>query len=243
MKENFLTRLAEMSNVQIQVLNGYTHRQLIDEVLLPKVLRPGGQDSRGWRISDGYMSLIAEFGEYLYNEDTFTGSLLLEIALQRLSCGAVLHAPTSYDVLPKGYEQYSAKYDQYGLMTDKCWLFLTSQINICLKDKNTKDHAEKIVLGLINHINNDGEPLSGYMLNGTSFEVSNKEVLEWATGIAFEKISFDKVYETIATERNWNRFSWLNENWDKVDCDDFFKRIKVKGFFAKRKVRKAIFAM
>ena len=62
-----------------------SQNEVVNKVILPIIVQPTGQDIRGWRIGDDYMSLMAEFGEYCWQQDAFTGEILLEIALQRIS--------------------------------------------------------------------------------------------------------------------------------------------------------------
>ena len=77
-----------MSGKNVNELVGMSQNEVVNKVILPIIVQPTGQDIRGWRIGDDYMSLMAEFGEYCWQQDAFTGEILLEIALQRISCGA-----------------------------------------------------------------------------------------------------------------------------------------------------------
>lgn len=241
-KVEFLQRVSSLSSLPFEELKTKDLQTLADTVILPIILRPGGLDIRGWRIPDVYMTLMADFGKEIRDENWFIGDILLELALQRLSCGAVVHELTSFDVLPDHYKFYSAKRDQQGLMSDACWSFLTKQINTCLSgDIKTKEHAEKIVLGLLTHIDDSGKPIGSFMLDNSGFHVSGEEVIAWAKEIAFNKLPFKAIYEALATPENWERFSWwFGSNWKQIDQKDFFTRIQVKGFFAKRKIKKQI---
>lgn len=143
MRTNFLNKVAAMSGKNVNELVGMSQNEVVNKVILPIIVQPTGQDIRGWRIGDDYMSLMAEFGEYCWQQDAFTGEILLEIALQRISCGAVLHEASSYKILPEAYRKYSAMCDQPGLMSDACFNFLQKQIVTCLKAKLTREHAKK----------------------------------------------------------------------------------------------------
>ena len=127
METKFLARVAELTNMNVNELAAMPYRQVINSVVLPQILYPTGQDTRGWRIGENYMNLMAEFGTKCWLRDHFTGEIMLEIALQRLSKGAVLHEAHSFKVLPQAYWKYSAMGDQPGLMTDTCWKFLQAQ--------------------------------------------------------------------------------------------------------------------
>lgn len=239
MEKAFLTSVSQAANVAPEEVNGKTLDQVIEEIILPKILRPGGQDTRGWRIPDKYMSLMAEFGEYLHKNSS-EGQYLLEIALQRLSCGAVLHAPTSYDVLPAKYKQYSVQYDQHGLMSDECWEFLTQQAKTCLSAEFTREHAAKIIFGLLDHLDEKGNTLGSYMFGGIGFKTPAKNAYDWAFQTVVENILFDELYDHLATPERWEKYKgWLKTNWSEIDKTDFYQRIGI-GFFKRRKVKKEV---
>ncbi|MEI3545620.1 MAG: hypothetical protein V8R23_05105 [Alphaproteobacteria bacterium] len=84
MRTNFLNKVAAMSGKNVNELVGMSQSEVVNKVILPIIVQPTGQDIRGWRIGDDYMSLMAEFGEYCWQQDAFTGEILLEIALQRI---------------------------------------------------------------------------------------------------------------------------------------------------------------
>lgn len=241
METKFLNTVAELSGKEVSELARMTQRQIADQVILPIILNPTGQDIRGWRIGDDYMQLMAEFGDYCYRQDSFTGEIMLEIALQRLSCGAVLHEASSYKNLPNDYWKYSAMCDQPGLMSDACWEFLQKQAETCLKANLTKDHLKKIVYGLIDHLDDQGNELGGYMLKYNYFKTDTKEVYAWAWQFANKNFPFEELYAHFATPERWQRFiPWLKENRPTIYKPDFCKRIGVTGFWEKRKVWKQL---
>ena len=182
MRTNFLNKVAAMSGKNVNELVGMSQNEVVNKVILPIIVQPTGQDIRGWRIGDDYMSLMAEFGEYCWQQDAFTGEILLEIALQRISCGAVLHEASSYKILPEAYWKYSAMCDQPGLMSDACFDFLQKQIVTCLKTKLTREHAQKIIFGLIDHLDEQGNELNGYMLKYGHFHTDTQTVFSWNAG-------------------------------------------------------------
>lgn len=217
--------------------------RLVNEIILPLILKPGGQDIRGWRISDDYMMLLAEFGSECYAMDHFTGEIMLEIALQRLSCGAILHEGSRYDILPKEYYKYSAAWDQYGLMSDACWEFLTQQYKTCLQADLTKEHVTKIIFGLIDHLDENGMEQGNYMLKHATFHTSSKDVFDWAWKTAAKEFSFEKRYAHFATTEKWRKYkTFFKENWREINEKDFFAKIGESGFFNKRRIRKEILA-
>jgi len=241
MVTKFLAKVAELTNKDINELNSLTYRQVINSIVLPQILYPTGQDIRGWRIGDTYMSLMAEFGKECWLRDNYTGEIMLEIALQRLSCGAVLHERHSYKVLPENYWKYSAMCDQPGLMSNDCWKFLKAQANTCYEGKLTREHITKIIFGLLDHLDEEGNELDGYMLKYNNFNTDTKEVYLWAWQFAVSHFSFEEMYNHFATHEKWERFLYFFQtNRNKIDKSDFCSRIGVSGFWNKRKVWKRL---
>lgn len=215
--------------------------KIVHNVILEKILQPSGQDIRGWRIGDNYMDLMADFGDYCYQQDTFTGGILLEIALQRLSKGAVLHEGSRFDILPKAYQPYSACYDQFGLMSNDCWYFLSKQYAVCLKANLTKEHTKKIIFGLIDYLDDKGNTLGDFSLGGMDFKTSPQEVFSWAWNVAKTNFSFEERYVHFATPQKWQRHkTFFKENWKQINTKDFFQKIGETGFFNNRNIRKDI---
>lgn len=237
METKFLAKVAELTDMNVTELAAMPYRTVINTVVLPKILYPTGQDIRGWRIGDTYMDLMAEFGRQCWLRDNYTGEIMLEIALQRISCGAVLHETYSFKVLPEAYWKYSAMGDQPGLMSDTCWKFLQAQANICYQAKLTKEHITKIVFGLLDHLDEEGNELKGYMLKYDHFHTASKEVYQWAWQFAVSHFSFEEMYDHFATPEKWERFiDFFKLNRDSIQKSDFCQRIGVSGFWNKRKV-------
>ena len=241
METKFLARVAELTDMNVNELAAMPYRQVINSVVLPQILYPTGQDTRGWRIGENYMNLMAEFGTKCWLRDHFTGEIMLEIALQRLSKGAVLHEAHSFKVLPQAYWKYSAMGDQPGLMTDTCWKFLQAQAHTCYQAKLTKEHITKIVFGLLDHWDEDGNELNGYMLKYAHSHTNPKEVYQWAWQFAVDHFSFEEMYEHFATPESWQRFIlFFKENKSKIQKSDFCRRIGVSGFWSKYKTWKRL---
>ena len=244
MNKGFVKRVAELSGVSQNEIATMFHSDIVYQVILPKILHEGGQDIRGWRISEDFMMLIADYGEYFWQQDWMSGEILLEIAMQRISNGAVLHEPTKYDVLPQRYDKYSAALDQPGLMTEGCWQFLNNQAKTCLQSKNLKGHMSKIICGLAEHLDKNGETKNGYMLSSSCLKsVTPKELFNWAWQRIYRDKNIDPydIYCYFATPKRWRLYPVLfKEHWSKIDKKDFYRRIGVKGFFNKLKVQKIV---
>lgn len=231
------TRIEELTGVNV---NGMNAKEIVDKVVLPKIVRPTGQDIRGWRIDDNFMNLMADFGREFCHNDLITGQILLEIAMQRISCGAVLHEATPI-TLPAGYEKYSVACDQYGLMSEGCWNFITKQATFCLQITKTKEHMQKILFGLLDHLTPEGKEIGDYTLGSIGYELNGKEVYDFALSTVKKNVPFAELYQHWATPGRYQLYlSFFKENWTQIDEKDFFKRIGKTGFFEKRKVRKEI---
>lgn len=244
MNKEFVKRVAELSGVSQKEIAAMPHSNIVYQVVMPKILHEGGQDIRGWRISEDYMMLMADFGEYFWVQDWVSGEILLEIAMQRISKGAVLHEPIKFDLLPEKYYKYSAAWDQPGLMTDGCWQFLTKQAKTCLQSKNLKGHMSKIICGLAEHLDKDGETKNGYMLSSSCLKsVKAQDIFNWAWQMIYwnNEIDSNELYSYFATPKRWQLYPVLfKERWNKIDKKDFYQRIGVEGFFNKLKARKTI---
>jgi len=78
METKFLARVAELTNMNVNELAAMPYRQVINSVVLPQILYPTGQDTRGWRIGENYMNLMAEFGTKCWLRDHFTGEIFMK---------------------------------------------------------------------------------------------------------------------------------------------------------------------
>jgi hypothetical protein len=90
MKKNYLADVANLCRVDEDKLMGVSQPELVNDFILPLGVEPTGQDTRGWRLSPEFMQFMAIWGQYCINEDRLTGELLMEIAMQRLSKGAII---------------------------------------------------------------------------------------------------------------------------------------------------------
>lgn len=213
---------------------------LIEQVILPEIVVVGGQDIRGWRISDAFMDLMAQYGEELRSGDSYRGGILYEIAMQRISCGAVLHEATPvWDALPKPYRKYSAYYDQPGLMSKSCFNFLQRQAENVLRyaDQERALHMQKILFGIIDHLNSAGQELKGYML-GQEVDGAKVYAMAWIT---LCRCRMEQLWRHLATPQGWEGHRmFFREYWNCIDPREFARLIGITGPFkawrAKRKV-------
>lgn len=105
--KNFLESVADLCRVEVSEIAHLSQAELVNDFILPKGVEPTGQDTRGWRISPQFMQFMADYGSYCVAENRATGELLMEIAMQRLSKGAIvreLHGEKAYREAQKPFK-------------------------------------------------------------------------------------------------------------------------------------------
>lgn len=194
MATRFIKSIAAICHVQVEELkiNGLyefeAQERLVDDFILPKALGVGGSEKRFPHISDEFMSFMAEFGQECITRDRRTGEVLMELAMQRISCGAI--ATEEYDFigsLPPEYQRYTAVYDEAALMSQACWDFIERNIQFCvegLENKTWRKHAISILWSLVENINENGTTASHYVWNEGLVATPLKGVFSWAMYLA-----------------------------------------------------------
>ena len=259
----YLETISMHSDKDVAKLRKMTQRQLVDEVILPLWLKPSGQSTRGWRIPDSFMEFMARFGDYCYEKDPATGAVLYELALQRISCGAVMHKHREVGImefLPARYSIYAVGCDQPGLLSPRCWEFLRSQMKYMLSIEETKEHATAILFGVLDNIDCQGNLLNGYIVGSGSGIPDKRDLWAWAVKTVLDKEYYpwsveyageDKglvpialVEQHFSRPENWRNYLWYwSKCWpDKSNADrqKFFKAIGVSGWWQKYKIKKEI---
>ena len=259
----YLEFISEYSDKKVPELAKMSQKELVDDVILPLWVRPTGQRSRGWRIPDSFMCFMARFGERCYEKDPDTGAVLYEIAMQRISCGAVMHEHRKViidEFLPNRYLQYSVGCDQKGLMSPACWSFLRDQMKNLLLYPETKEHATAILLGVLDHIDRNGTLLNGYILGIGSGIPDSRDFWAWAVKVALDKdwypwmvecpaedkglVPIELVEKHFSRPKNWRNYLWYwSKRWpamDKSARQKFFEAIGISGWWQKRIVKKEI---
>lgn len=82
-------------------LENRSWQDVVDNVILPMMAYPANQRNR---IGNAFMKFMAEFTQDVCRKDEHLGEIMLEIAMQRISDGAVLHPddPTpTFEALPQ----------------------------------------------------------------------------------------------------------------------------------------------
>jgi hypothetical protein len=260
----YLEEIAKYSHKDVAELEKMSQRELVDNVILPLWVKKTGQDERGWRVPDSFMDFMARFGNYCYSLDSYTGAVLYEIALQRVSCGAVLHKHRKVKVdefLPSEYAKYSTIHDQRGLMSAGCWSFLRDQMKFMLYFEPTKEHATAILFGVLDNVDRRGNLLNGYMFNSEQYGVPDaRDMWAWAVKNAVtwdlwpwdsEVMKNEKCHippqvaaEHFSQPQLWRHYLWYwAGRWPKMsdeEKDKFFNAIGVSGWWQKRIVKKEI---
>lgn len=260
----YLETIAEYSHKDVAELGNLSQQELVNNVILPLWVKKTGQDTRGWRVPDSFMKFMARFGNYCFSQDAYTGAVLYEIALQRISCGAVLHKHRTVKVdefLPHEYSKYSTLCDQSGLMSGGCWAFLRDQMKFMLYFEPTKEHATAILFGVLDNVDRHGNLLNGYLFNGEKDGVPDaRDLWAWAVRNALDKDLYpwmtqypgeDKaLVPTAIVEKHfsrpdyWRHYLWYwSKKWDKMSKEEkqkFFDAIGISGWWQKRIVKKEI---
>ena len=218
-----------------------TTTQLFDQVILRRIIGlPGHAYGCRYRICYDFMKLVAEYGDELVKMDYHRGVVCLELALQRVACSTLFPGtpPYDYQEIPKEYSFLRARRMEYGTPNVYCWKFLKNQIERCLKLPETKEHAEKIMLGLISNISPEG---NGIFLDDGSFDVDPKEARDWAYDTLYHVCGWQVIYDYFATPERYKKVPdlWLL-NWGNINKKDLAKRLGIKFLFKVPRLKKKL---
>lgn len=196
-------------------------QQIVDTVILPKMA--GSKDTRCY-INDRFMNLLACFSYEISVKDLTLAPVLFEIGLQRLSCGAVVHDEISWQgPLPIEYMSYSSCWDFNHVMTKGCYNFIMDGLEQSLKFGMTKNHALKILFGLMEKITPTGEVDCNYSLD--DFNDKAPQLFKQAEKLVEHYASFEEIYPYYTRVGQWEKhMTYLGKNKDKINWKDFFER-------------------
>lgn len=222
-----------------QNLSSKTWQEIVDEVILPRM---AGTRASRCSIGDMFLNFLAYFPSEISVKDLDLAPVLFEIGLQRLSCGAVIHDEIPWlETLPKEYQQYSSSWDFNHTMTQGCYNFIMNGLEIALKLKTTRDHALKILFGLMQYITPTGEVDSNYVLG--DFTDRAEKLFHHAEKLVETYASFEEIYPYYVCPVQWEKhLSYLGKNKDKLNWDDFFEKTKTvkKGNFISMRIHKNV---
>ena len=218
-------------------------KKIVDTVVLPKMAGPKNEIQSRYEINDMYMNLLAKYAYDISCKDQTVAPILFEIGLQRLSCGAVLHDSTPWpEPLPEKYWEYSSCWDEGHVMTQGCYNFIMNGLEQALKFEMTRDHALKILLGLMQHISPTGNVDINYSLS--NFEDKAAQLYRHAERLVEEYASFEEIYPYYAHPTQWEKhIFFLSQHKKKIKWNDFFERTQAvtkKNFISARIQRNAI---
>lgn len=220
--------------------------QLVDEVILPKM---AGNVERK-HIGDDFMNLMAVYHYEIEAGSAYLVSILRQIALQRISNGAVVHAHVLFKPLPDKYRNYSSMWDSEAKMTEGCYNFImSSAMAECLKDYGVTVHAAEILFGLMEQIDPDEKVSWRYHFLG-NYQSRVQELYKRAEELVERYVSFDSIFEHYAHPEQWQKhLVWFSAHYDKIDWETFFQKIGVlkgnfvKKFFTKREIRRELYRL
>lgn len=213
-KEKFYKKVAELSMVDIMELQVMSLKDVCENVILPKIARPGGSWNRYSRLSDAYMDLMAEFGSYLYHslKDEVV-DVMFEIGMQRLSKGALLHAPVNLlEGLPDRYKMYSCVGDEPGIYGKSEHAFLKQNLPILFRGLKSQEqaHARKIVFGIMEHVDEDGK--SDILWDDKVAGVSRLELRQMVEPYATTMCSEKERWEYVLEAKTDAAYRWVNKS-------------------------------
>jgi hypothetical protein len=212
---------------------------IVDDVVLPHM---AGRAGLRYKIHDDYMNLLADFAYEIICKDKNLANELFEIALQRISCGAVLHGDKKWpEPLDFKYWEYSSKFDEDHVMTEGCFNFIMNAADTCLKHcrKDVKEHMLKILFGIIKHTNAYGEVTHEYYALA-DFKPQAADLYRHATCLVECYASFKELYRNYAAPGQWEKHKmWFSEHFDEINWNSFFKdTMCLKGNFFQRLFQK-----
>lgn len=214
-------------------LENRSWQDIVDNVILPKMAYPAELRNR---IGNAFMKFMAEFTQDVCRKDEHLGNIMLEIAMQRISDGAVLHPddPTpTFEALPQAYRTYGSQNGylggEPGLMGKECEDFIVNALPVCLEHAKTRSHALAIAFGLVHYLNEDGEEQEGYMLGTVGYAPNGKLLYTLAKQWAEKYADEETIFRHYAQPNQWRKhIAWFaeQEKAEKLDWENFFAATK-----------------
>lgn len=217
-------------------LENRSWQDVVDNVILPMMAYPANRRNR---IGNAFMKFMAEFTQDVCRKDEHLGNIMLEIAMQRISDGAVLHPddPTpTFEALPQAYRTYGSQNGylggEPGLMGKECEDFIVNALPVCLEHAKTRSHALAIAFGLVHYLNEDGEEQEGYMLDSVAYAPNGKLLYTLAKQWAEKYADEETIFRHYAQPNQWRKhIAWFaeQEKAEKLDWENFFAATKAAG--------------
>lgn len=210
-----LEKIAEMAKTM-------SWHNITERFILPEVLKRSGA-ARGYQISDEFMEVVAEYTQIIHPLDRQTAELLLEFALQRISCGGVEHKYMGNAInVPQKYACYSTFQDKPAPMSDACVDFLIRGLPYALisTSPKLKKHAQAILFALIYNLDyTSGEPKDNLDLSCLS--TTAEQLKDWAWKTAEIFIPFEEFWPKLVAD-GWTKYKkFFTDNWDRIGVSKF----------------------
>lgn len=243
MKQEIINTLEVMGFVRAgkHRLDEMSLEEIMKYFILPKCVCLPRSGVRYPRISGEFMGLMALYGEDFLQADYELGSVLLELAMQRLSRHPELPAIDYKGNLPEEYKPYSAASinpngingcpDEPGLWGAEAWSFIRKQLPTCLKLTEPRYSAHAMML-LYQIASRSAKSMSPY-----NSDVDDEEIAEWAVGLIKEYSSLDEfaVY-LVKGNKGWREHAkflskyYKELNWERLfSLMDLDKEVYYKG--------------
>ena len=217
-----ITRLEKLTSSRNLAAKSW--QDIVDTVILQQLTGPC--DS----INDRFINFLADNMGLLYQQDRASASVLAEIALQRLSRGAVPHHGTIYwlDALPQKYWHYSSKWAEPHVMTEGCFNFLLRGIGFCMSDPATRQHAKNILFGVMGGISANGRV---FYYQYEELGRSKRITLHFTAQQIIEACcSYEEIYAEYAFPELWEEHRrWFAKHYEQINWPQFFSDTQCDG--------------
>lgn len=246
-----MTNLALIAYIERETkergLKSKSWKEVVDTIILPKM---AGRENREC-INDKFMLLMAFHSYDVMLESVQMHSVLQQVALQRLSKGAVLHDYVDELIpLPKEYSVYSSVHDKSHVMTEGCYEYIMSNaFEACFRDERNKKHAQEIAFGLIHYISPQGDIAWKYIFP-KEFKCRGINLYTKATYLVEKHCDFETIFSHYAQEEQWQKHKlWFAQNYSKIKWSEFFKRTNalsgnfLKRFFQRQKIKRNLYKL
>ena len=221
-----LQAIAKLCKIDVCTLEGKSLDDIIKQYILPLSLHEQGENF----ISSRFMQFLADYGQDCMNMDSYSSEVLLEIAMQRISKGAVSHS--IYDLnmaLSEKYRQYSSANDQSKVMDQACWNFLRNNLKACCKisfHQTWRRHAYQILFGLLRCFDYDGgtngSVRDGYEFDSHAVDATPRDIYLFAESVAVDVFSKKDIAEKLAPM--WPQKKYFFKKYEK-DLRGSYKKI------------------
>ena len=204
-------------------------------------------------ISDSFMELMAYHLHKFKDVNHYVWKLFAEIAMQRISIGAmqgcgIKHAdwtnnygvPSSFSVdisknphkgkvsfKPEKVYNFTSMVKPQTPLNKACVTFLSMQGRSILCN-STKNHMRDILFALINDLADSGS----YKTILVEDNVCKIELITYAKTVLYSTLPKDIILEEIAKKDIWyHHLSFIKDNWLIIDKKAFVKAAEIRGPF------------